>query len=143
VIRLSQERSGQSVEDTDLSPLVGRGWYVSGTWAVTGERKADGLDTPRRPFLRGGPGAIELAIRVESLGYESESRAMDLSAGPRADEILGNRDRGVTLGVNWYPNRWGKVQLNGIRETIRDPSQGPLPEKPSFWSTVLRFQLSI
>src|SRR5690606_20606699 len=65
LIRLTQERSGQSVEDTDLSALIGRGWYVSGTWAVTGERKADGLDNPRRPLFRGGPGAVELAVRVE------------------------------------------------------------------------------
>jgi hypothetical protein len=49
----------------------------------------------------------------------------------------------VTLGVNWYANRWFKLQLNGIRETIRDPIQGPLPDKASFWSTVLRFQLTI
>lgn len=143
VIRLKQERSGQSVDDTDLSPLVATGWYLSGTWALTGERKADGLDTPRRPLFRGGPGAVELAMRVESLRFESEVRGNDLSAGPRADEILGNSDRAVTFGVNWYPNRWFKLQLNGIRETIRDPLQGPLPEKPSFWSTVLRFQLTI
>ncbi len=143
LIRLTQERSGQSVEDTDLSALIGRGWYVSGTWAVTGERKADGLDNPRRPLFRGGPGAVELAVRVESLRFESEARGTDLSAGPRANEILGNADRAVTLGVNWYANRWVKLQLNGIRETIRDPFQGPLPEKPSFWSTALRFQLTI
>lgn len=143
IIRLTQERLAQSVEDTDLSPLVGKGWYVSGTWAVTGEQKASGLDNPIRPLLRGGPGAIEVAMRLESLRFESGSRGEDLSAGPRADEILGNGERALTFGVNWYPSRWFKLQLNGIRETITDPSQGPLPAAPSFWSTVLRFQLTI
>jgi hypothetical protein len=41
--------------------------------------------------------------------------------------------------VNWYPNRWVKLQYNFIRETITDPAQGPLPEKPSFRSHVFRF----
>jgi phosphate-selective porin OprO/OprP len=143
MIRLSQERLEQSVEDTALSPLVGRGWYVSGTWALTGERKASGLDNPRRPVLRGGPGAIELACRIESLRFASGSGGTDFSESPRADDILGNRDRAVTLGVNWYLNRWFKLQLNGIHETISDPSQGPLPQRPGFWSRVLRFQLTI
>jgi phosphate-selective porin len=142
-IRLSQERLGESVEDTDLSPLVAKGWYVSGTWAVTGERKADGLDAPNRPFLRGGPGAIELAIRLESLRFTSGSGGTAASEGPRAEDILGNSDRALTFGVNWYLNPWIKLQLNGIRETISDPSQGPLPSQPSFWSRVLRLQFTI
>jgi phosphate-selective porin len=116
---------------------------VSGTWALTGERKASGLDNPRRPVLRGGPGAIELACRIESLRFASGSGGTDFSESPRADDILGNRDRAVTLGVNWYLNRWFKLQLNGIHETISDPSQGPLPQRPGFWSRVLRFQLTI
>ena len=65
-IRLTDERLGQSVEDTDLSPFTASGWYVSGTWAITGEQKADGLDNPRRPLFQGGVGAIELAVRVET-----------------------------------------------------------------------------
>ena len=30
-MRVETERRGESVEDTDLSPIVGEGWYVSGT----------------------------------------------------------------------------------------------------------------
>ena len=63
-MRVTTERRGQSVEDTDLSPLLATGWYVSGTWAITGENKADGLNKPRRPFLRGGLGAFEVARRA-------------------------------------------------------------------------------
>ena len=49
-IRLTDERRGQAVDDGDLAPLLAEGYYVSGTFAITGERKSDGLDTPRHPF---------------------------------------------------------------------------------------------
>ena len=41
-IRLTDERLDQSVDDTDLSPFLATGWYVSGTWAITGDAKAGG-----------------------------------------------------------------------------------------------------
>ena len=70
-MRVSTERLGESLEDTDLEPLVASGWYVSGTWALTGEKKADDLTEPRRPLFRGGWGAIEAAARVEGLRFGS------------------------------------------------------------------------
>jgi phosphate-selective porin OprO/OprP len=142
-IRVSSERRGLSVEDTDLSPLISNGWYVSGTWAITGEKKASGLDTPRKPILRGGFGAVEVAARVERLAFTSGAAGEAPSTSPRADVILGNGDRALTFGVSWYLNRWLKVQGNVIRESIDDPAQGPLPVQGTFWSRVLRLQLSI
>jgi phosphate-selective porin OprO/OprP len=142
-IRVTDERLGQSVDDTDLSPLVASGWYLSATWALTGEPKANGLDTPRRPVLRGGVGAIELAARLERLAFGSAADSEPPSEGPRAEVVAGNSDRIVTVGVNWYLNRWVKIQFNVTHDTVRDPSQGPSPGQPGFWSRVLRFQLSI
>jgi len=49
----------------------------------------------------------------------------------------------MTIGVNWYLNRWGKLQFNAIRESLTNPSQGPRPLQSGFWSRVIRFQLSI
>jgi phosphate-selective porin OprO and OprP len=142
-MRVTTERRGQSVEDTDLSPLLATGWYVSGTWAVTGEKKANGLNQPRRPIFQGGYGAIELACRVESLSFGSMAAGDVPSKSVRADVIAGNTDRAVTFGVNWYLNRWVKLQFNAIRESLSDPSQGPRPSDRVFWSRVVRFQLSI
>ncbi|MBI1874376.1 MAG: hypothetical protein HYZ58_00870 [Acidobacteria bacterium] len=142
-IRVTDERHGQSVEDTDLSAFLTEGWYASATWAVTGESKSRGLDVPRRPVQRGGFGAIELAARLEKLSFGSEGRAGLPSTSPRADFVLGNSDRAVTIGVNWYLNRWVKIQGNVIREQIGDPTRGPLPDRASFWSRVVRFQLTI
>jgi phosphate-selective porin OprO and OprP len=144
-IRVTEERLGQSVENTDLSPLRARGWYVSGTWALTGEKKADNLNAPSHPLFQGGVGAIEVAGRIEQLTFDSTapSDGVEPSTSPRADVILGNSDRVLTLGVNWYLNRWIKVQFNVIRETIADPAQGPLPEQPTFWSRVLAAQFTL
>ena len=142
-MRLTDQRLEQSVEDTDLSPFLATAWYVSGTWAITGEAKAEGLERPRRALFQGGYGAVELAARIENVRFGSVATDGVPSAGPRADVVLGNGDRIGTIGVNWYVNRWIKVQMNLIREAILEPDDGPLPASPSFWSRVLRFQFSL
>ena len=142
-MKLTQERLGQSSDETDLSKFFGEGWYVSGTWAITGENKAEGLDSPRRSLFRGGIGAVELALRAEGISYGSEATDDVPSSAPRADVILGNTNRLVTYGVNWYLNRWLKIQVNFVRERLSDPTQGPLPEQFSFWSRFVRFQFSM
>jgi phosphate-selective porin OprO/OprP len=142
-MRVETERRGVSVEDGDLSPLIGEGWYVSGTYVITGEKKSN-VDRPKKPLFPGrGYGAIEVAARIENLTFRSGASGEPRSAGPRADVILGNADQAATLGVNWYVNRFFKIQANYIRETLDDPSQGPLPSKPTFSSTVVRFQFSM
>jgi phosphate-selective porin OprO/OprP len=141
-MRLTEERLGQSIENGDLPPLAAAAWYVSGSWAITGDRKAGGLDTPRRPLFQGGLGAFEVAARFEVLEFGDGPEAGG-STSPRADVVLGNRDEVVTLGANWYLNRWIKIQANLIRDTLRDPSRGPLPSTASIWSRVIRFQVTI
>jgi phosphate-selective porin OprO/OprP len=128
-IRLTDERRGQSVEDGDLSPLLAQGWYASGTYALTRKRNRFGV--------------IELAARYETLGFGSKGSAGEPSTSARADAVLGNTDRATTLGVNWHVNRWIKVQANVIREDIKRPTMGPLPDNAAFWSRVFRLQLTI
>jgi phosphate-selective porin OprO/OprP len=140
-IRVTEDRLGLSVEDGDLSPIRSTGWYVSGTWAITGDEKEEGLTSTDHPIGR-GIGAVELAIRLEGVEVESGD-AETPSLSPRAETIVGNSLRVVTFGVNWYLNRWLKLQGNLIRETISDPSQGPLPGQSSYWGRVLRFQFSL
>ena len=128
-IRLTDERRGQSVEDTDLSPLVAQGWYVSGTYALTRKRNR--------------MGRLEAAARYETLRFGSGSGNGEPSTSVRADNVLGNSDRVATFGVNWAPNRWVKVQANLIREAILRPSMGPIPARAAFWSRVVRLQLTL
>ena len=140
-IRLTEERLGESVEDTDLSPREAVGWYISGSWAITGEPNKD-VNLPKRPFLQGGYGAIEVAVRLEKLTWGSVEKGVG-STSPRTDIIPANSDKALTIGANWYPNKWVKIQVNLIHETIADPSHGPLPDKPGFWSRIVRLQFGI
>ena len=142
-VRVTTERRGQSVEDTDLSPLVATGWYVSGTWAITGEKKTAGLSKPRRPFMRGGLGAFEAAVRVERLTFGSLAPGDDASFSPRTDVLDRASDHVTTIGGSWYLNQWVKIQFNALREAVTSPRRSD----PSFaytrWFYVTRFQFTL
>lgn len=142
-IRMTTERRGEGVDDRNLAPLRETAWYVAGTVAVTGERKSRGLDTPKRPFLQGGMGAVEVAARLESMAFGSLGRGESPSSSPRAEVIRGNRDLATTIGLNWYLNHWIKVQANLIRERLDDPALGPIPGQQVYWSRAIRLQCTL
>ena len=89
-VRLTDERVGQSIENTDLSPLIARGSYISGMWQVPGPRQS-------------WPGALELGVRIEILTFGRAALDSPASASPRADVVLANHDRALTFGLNWSP----------------------------------------
>ena len=141
-IRLSDQRNGQGLGDVDLPDAVAQGWYLSGTWALTGEDKGSGGIDPSRPFPTQGIGAVELAARFEELRFGSAGTGGEPPfTNPRAANILPNRDRILTVGVNWYVNRFGRVTVNGTREDLQDPIRTPIPGRTRFWGAVLRLQL--
>ena len=138
--RLTDQRNGQGVGDVDLPDVIAQGWYLGGTWALTGERKAGGIE-PRHPIFQGGSGALELVARFDELRFSSDGTGGEPPfRNPRAANILPNRDRVVTVGGNWYLNRYGRILFNAVRETIQDPLRSPMPEKTRFWTGVLRLQ---
>jgi len=144
-IKVNEARQGvgtgdESGLDGDLASLPSSGWYLSGTWALTGEKKESGIDQPRRPFLQGGYGGIELAARYEKIQFGGGDASQPPSISPRADFTIRNADEIITLGVNWYVNRFVKLQLNGIRETVDDPATSPIPGQTSVWTVAFRFQ---
>ena len=139
-IQTREDRLEQGLGDRDLSDVVGTGWYVSGTWLVTGQDKDQNISM-RRAVIRGGPGAIELAARYEVLGFGSASQNGPPERNPRADHILENSDRIWTAGVNWYPLEHVKVVANAIHESFEDSQRTPRAGETSFWSGVLRLQI--
>jgi phosphate-selective porin len=138
--RVSDQRNGQGLGDVDLPDVIAQGWYLSGTWVVTGERKAGGVE-PGHPFPLHGAGAFEVAARIEEMRFGSAGTGGEPPfTNPRAANILPNRDRALTLGGNWYLNRFGRIAFNAVRESIQDPLRSPLPDRTTFWSGTLRLQ---
>jgi phosphate-selective porin OprO/OprP len=139
-IRVVDERRGQGLGDVDLSDYIGRSWYASASWVVTGEEKAGGV-RPSRSLFAGGFGAVEVATRFESLKFDSGSHEGPAFTNPRADHVASNEARVWTSGVNWYLNRWVRVFGNGIRETFEDAARSPVPGEAAIWSLVMRLQV--
>ena len=135
-----EQRLGQSNRNQDLSDFVGTGWYVSGTWFVTGEDKDNNIN-PRHPIFQGGIGAIELGARYDRLGFSSATKTGTAFTNPRADPLLANSDQVWTFGVNWMLNRWVRVITNAIHEEFADAARSPEPGTASFWSGLLRLQV--
>jgi len=138
-LRVQDERRGQGVLGDDLPPVLSSGWYASGSWLMTGETKTDRVD-PRHPLFQGGIGALELAARVERIGMASGAADEAPSRHPRAARLLESSNQLVTLGVNWYLNRWVKVQANAIREERGHSRDAAWSGRSVVWVPVFRVQ---
>jgi len=139
--QVREQRREQSFRQTDLPDVFGRGWYVYGTWVLTGEQK-DGGVRPRRPitFNELGYGAFEIAVRNEFLRFGSRDDISRELASPRASNLLSSSNRAWTFGLNWYLNRYVKIQGNFVRERIEDFDRSSLDSRPIFWNRVVRLQ---
>lgn len=140
--RAAEQRKRQGLLDDDISDFVTSAWYLTGTWVVTGERKDNGIE-PRKPLFQGGPGAVELGVRYERIGFGSVLKQGTAFANPRADPFLENVESVWTVGVNWYLNKWGKILVNGIREAFQDPERTAVPGRTSGWAAVLQLQFAL
>ncbi|MEY4635799.1 MAG: hypothetical protein RJA55_1597 [Acidobacteriota bacterium] len=135
-----EQRLNQSNRDEDLSDFLATGWYVSGTWFVTGEDKDDKIN-PRRPLFQGGVGAVELGVRFEALELRSARKDGTPFTNPRADYQVPSSDQVWTIGVSWMPVRWVRVVTNAVHETFDDVSRAPEAGVASYWSGVMRLQV--
>lgn len=131
--RVTTERLGQGASGEDLSPLLATAWYLSAAWRATGEPAATRSE-PNSPAFQGGPGALELAARIEQITFASNAVP---SAGPRADAVPRVTEGVLTLGFTWYLNRWSKVVGNLIRDSVGNGATSA----EATWSRVLRVQL--
>jgi phosphate-selective porin len=139
-MQVRDDRLQQSNRNQDLSDFLATGWFVSGTWVVTGESKGDTV-TPKKPLFKGGIGAIEVGARHDELGFGSATSTGVAFTNPRSDHLVHNTDRVWTLGVNYFPNRWVRLVINAIHENFEDPSRSIKSGTASFWSGLFRFQL--
>jgi phosphate-selective porin OprO/OprP len=109
---LASEYEHIAVERSDIASTPQfDGYYVEGTWFLTGESKTynqstgafDGPGTIKHILdpKNGGFGAVELTLRWSdmNLNYHAGSAG----SAPAADAIRGGEQQIFTAGLNWYP----------------------------------------
>jgi hypothetical protein len=101
MIRLTDERRRQGMDEEDLPLLVSEGWHASAMWRLSGTRKAE---------------RVEVGGRLERLRMRSASGGDVPNTSSRAAAVLTRGLTALTLGVNWHVRPWIIVQANAIRD---------------------------
>ncbi len=85
------------------------GWYVFGSWFLTGESRAYDAEKgafdrvkPKSIVGKGGYGAWELGVRYSTIDLNSK----DINGGTQDD---------ITVGINWYTTANTRLMFNYIR----------------------------
>jgi len=138
-MRVSDQRLGMGTAGEALPSIFASGWYVAGTWVVTGERK-DGRVDPEHSVFRDGFGALELVARVERLSF---APGLMTAPDPLAVAPAANADRVTTLGLSWYLNRYLKINGSAVFESIRDPERSPVAHDGRVPTAVIQLQAAI
>ncbi|VAW77490.1 Phosphate-specific outer membrane porin OprP; Pyrophosphate-specific outer membrane porin OprO [hydrothermal vent metagenome] len=106
-MQVSLERNNQR-SDPGFS-----GWYVYGSWFLTGEYRR--YNVKKGAFKQIRPkskyGAWELAARYSKVDLEDKS-------------ITGGEESNITLGANWYLNRYVRFMANYVRVDADPDSRG-------------------
>ena len=102
-------RSAVNREDAGNPDVSFDGWYVMGSWVLTGESRGYVFEEarfknpkPKGIVGKGGIGAWELLARYSTL---------DLSDG----DVDGGEEDNVTVGLNWYPTPNFRFMANYVR----------------------------
>jgi len=120
--RQVDERKKLGPGGSNLDDVTATGWYVTGTFLLTGENSVlNGPVIPRSPFLpfagKLGPGAWELVARYQELKFRSDD-PVDFFDGninngvPGGSSSAENGAQAVTGGINWYLNARVRAMVN-------------------------------
>ncbi|MCU0242404.1 MAG: OprO/OprP family phosphate-selective porin [Vicinamibacteria bacterium] len=130
------EIQGDELVCDDLSDTWGRGYAVSSTWLITGEKKRATI-TPERPLWR-GPGAVELGVRYEDLRFDDTGADTGFAnPGNRARNALAVGERVVTAGLSWWPSKWLRVMGNCVIERYTNGLVAPELDRRGNYTTFL------
>jgi phosphate-selective porin len=138
-----EERLAQGLRAEDLPDVLARAWYLSGTYALVRREQGRRRLYPQALRLDGRTGTVELAARYEMMRMGSAEHPGRPSRSSRAGNLLGNSDRVWTLGVNWYLNRYAKIQGNAIHEQAEDTQRAPIAGRRTYWMWAARLQFAL
>jgi phosphate-selective porin OprO/OprP len=105
--------SGAGINATGGTRLNFSGFYVYGSWFMTGESRAEAYNLKDvnsvafeeikilNPVSKGGWGAWEVGARYSQLNLNDSG-------------ILGGRQEDITVGLNWYPQKGFRLMANWI-----------------------------
>ena len=138
--RTTDPRNAMGTALEDLPGIGASGWYVSGAWVVTGERKRARVE-PRTSVLKGGLGAIEVAARLERVTFDQVVYPGGVVHGPRERDLAANAERVATFAATWFATNRVKIQGNLVIESVSDASRSPAPRSNGrFTSGIVNFQ---
>jgi phosphate-selective porin len=141
-LQAREQRQGQGPTLGDLPDVRGDGWSASATWLVTGETKTRTI-RPRHSLF-GGPGAVEMAVRVEGLRFDDVENQGFESAGSRAANIRPAGYRALTGGLSWWPSPFLRLVGDVVVERYDDALRAPEPgKKGDYVSLIGRVQVHL
>lgn len=137
-----EQRRGQGLALEDLPDVRGRGFALTGTWLLTGEKKVRTI-RPRRALF-GGPGAVEIAARYEEAHADDVANQGPEATGSRAANVRPAAFSALTGGVSWWPAPMLRLMGNVVLERYGDPPRAPEPgHHGSYVSLLARVQLML
>ncbi len=115
-VQTEEERKSLGPGGTNLDDVTGRGWYVAGTFLVTGEEKVHGKAPKVKPAnpRTGDYGALEVVARYAHLDLSSDS--------PLTPNPGGNRVNALTVGFNWYLSTNVRLMFNYVQNWFENRS---------------------
>jgi hypothetical protein len=136
-----EQRKGQGTSGEDLPDVLGHGVSAQVSYLLVGERKG-ALTEPRKSVFQGGPGAVELVGRFETLRFDDTgSGSVPVSTGSRAANPAPAGAVAIEAGVNYWASYFMKLQTTAIWEKYDDPLAAPVPGKAGhYFSIIARVQ---
>jgi len=136
-----EQRLGQGTGGLDLPDVLGHGVSAQVSYLLIGQRKGV-LTEPRTSLFHGGPGAVELVARVETLRFDDTGAgALPTSTGSRAANPEPAGASAIEAGVNYWASYFMKLQATAMWEKYDNPLTAPVPGKAGhYFSVIARVQ---